>query len=522
MEKKELDKKITEASKSVLSYCMSRTSNRQDAEDLAQDILLEILRSAPSLRNDEAFYGFMWSVAGNVYKHWLRKNSRGQSVELNEIDAVEEFDFDALDKESDVFLLRRELTLLDEKHRKATILYYIENKSCSEISEVLSVSESMVKYLLFKSRKILKEGMNMERNYGVQSYNPKGLSVQFLGNGKNRYWRLAQRIAPQNILFACYNDKLTAEQISLEIGVSLPYIEEDIQILAEHELLLKDGNKYYTNILIFTNELVAEIDRKTNGLRTVIAEKVKAAVTESEEKIRAIGFGGADMSKSAFEWQMTCVLLYDAIVEKLESKLEIEMPVDKFGDKCFVWGVETGDASLFNYDYTFGISTVIGSKGGYIRFMDFMNISGDTVHAYFDNANANVFLEIAGEETGVFSDNDRVLVAEMVKRGYVLNKDGKFSVNAPVFTEKQHNELMQILGNASDEIVNYAEKLLKDVEKIIKNHIPVHLKKLAGGMAYIRMFEDAVAAPVGMLCKEGFLAKHDNADILPTTYAVLK
>ena len=80
-------------------------------------------------------------------------------------------DIEGISEEEDsaLFLLRRELALLAEKYRKAVVLYYIESKSCLEISDCLGISESMVKYLLFKSRQILKEGMRMERNYGRQS-----------------------------------------------------------------------------------------------------------------------------------------------------------------------------------------------------------------------------------------------------------------------------------------------------------------------------------------------------------------
>lgn len=94
----------------------------------------------------------------------------------------------------------------------------------------------------------------MERNYGQQSYNPKGLSLLFWGNGANRYYHLCDSKISQNILFACYNDKLSAEQISLEIGVSLPYMEDKLAELCEYELLKKDGNRYYTNIVIFTRD----------------------------------------------------------------------------------------------------------------------------------------------------------------------------------------------------------------------------------------------------------------------------
>ena len=167
----ELHEKIAEASKTIFSYCMAKTPTREEAEDLSQDILYELIRSAANIRDDKAFYAFMWGVAGNVYKQWYRKKLKNKTCELTDDIPTEEPIWE--DDNSDIYLLRRELTLLSEKYRKATILYYIEKRSCSEISSALAIPESTVKYLLFKSRKILKEGMNMERNLGELSYNPK-------------------------------------------------------------------------------------------------------------------------------------------------------------------------------------------------------------------------------------------------------------------------------------------------------------------------------------------------------------
>lgn len=179
MDKQELDAKIGEITKTLLSYCIARTSDRFEAEDLAHDIILEIYKSAGNIRNIDAIYGFMWAIAGNVYKQWCKGKVKNKEFVLTDDlpDVAELSDED----HSVLYLLRRELTLLSEKYRKAVVLYYIEHKSCSEISDCLRVSESMVKYLLFKSRQILKEGMSMERNYGMQSYNPKGLTILFWG-----------------------------------------------------------------------------------------------------------------------------------------------------------------------------------------------------------------------------------------------------------------------------------------------------------------------------------------------------
>ena len=76
MDKQELDLKIEEIAKSILSYCTARTSNYFEAEDLAQDIIVEIYKSAGNLRNADAFYGFMWAIAGNVYKQWCRDKAK--------------------------------------------------------------------------------------------------------------------------------------------------------------------------------------------------------------------------------------------------------------------------------------------------------------------------------------------------------------------------------------------------------------------------------------------------------------
>ena len=521
MDKQELDAKVEEMAKALLSYCSARTSDFFEAEDLAHDIILEIYKSANNIRNDDAVYGFMWAVAGNVYKQWCKSKAKNKECELtDELPDVAEL---PIEDDSALYLLRRELTLLSEKYRKAVVLYYIENKSCSEISNRLSISESMVKYLLFKSRQILKEGMSMERNYGQQSYNPKGLSLLFWGSGAERYYHLCDSKISQNILFACYNDKLSAEQISLEIGVSLPYMEDKLAELCECELLKKDGNRYYTNIVIFTRDFANEVNTKTSELREKIADLLTASVTEHEKEVREIGFFGADMPSNAFAWQMVSFILYYAVIIILQNKIRIVYPKDKFGTECFIWGTENGEQNSRESEFCFGVADVINNIGDYVQFMDFP-INGEMVHHYcFNRQNVtNVFLDIAKGNTAHFSDNDRALAADMVRKGYVISNDKGLFVNAPVFTREQHDALRNIFADTAIQIADDAEKLMETVIKILKNHVPVHLKKLAKDMAYLRLFEDAISAPVAILYDRKYLLPYNGDGILPTTYVILK
>lgn len=521
MEKYELDTKMAETAKSIMSYCVARTPNYFEAEDLAQEIIVEIYKSVGSLRKAEAFYGFMWAVAGNVYKKWYRGKVKRKECELHENLRAEAFIYD--DDKSEIYRLRRELSLLAEKYRRAVILYYIENKSCVEISKILSISESMVKYLLFKSRQLLKEGINMERNYGEQSYNPKGMSLLFWGNGVNRYYHLCDSKISQNILFACYNDKLSAEQISLEIGVALPYMEDTLKELHDYELIKKDGNRYYTNIVIFTKDFSKEVLLKTAELRKNIAQKMIKAISENETTVRNIGFFGADMNNNSFAWQMVSFVLYYAVIETLQNKIKVVYPKDKFGTECFIWGAENCEMNFWNSHFGFGISNMSNNNGDYIQFMDFP-INGEMVHQYYFNRQdaANVFLDIAKGNTKQFNENDKAVVADMVRKGYVVSDGKGLSVNVPVFTNKQHQKLKKIFANTAVEIANEAEKLMDSVVQILKNHIPVHLKKSAKDMAYLRLFEDAISAPVATLFERRYLLPYNGDSFLPTTYVILK
>ena len=134
----------------------------------------------------------------------------------------------------------------------------------------------------------------------------------------------------------------------------------------------------------------------------------------------------------------------------------------------------------------------------------------------------NVFLDIAKGAAAQFSENDQALAADMIRKGYVIsNEDGLF-VNAPVFTKGQHDAVKNIFADTADQIADEAEKLMETVTKILKDHIPVHLKKFAREMAYLRLFEDAIAAPAAILYDRKFLLRYNGNGMLPTTYVILK
>ena len=154
MEQKQISALVEENMKTIFAYSLSRVSHKEDAEDLAGDIILAILQSAPRIRDDNAFFGYIWGIAANTYKKYLRRKSRVLFEEPGEeLPAEDDFTREIL-KAEEHNALRRELALLSREYRECTIAYYFDGLSCAETASRLHISLEMVKYYLFKTRKI--------------------------------------------------------------------------------------------------------------------------------------------------------------------------------------------------------------------------------------------------------------------------------------------------------------------------------------------------------------------------------
>lgn len=73
MTKKQIETIIQENMQKIYLYCVKRLENTVAAQDVASDIILEMLRSYRRIQSDEAVYGYMWRVANNLCKNYWRK-----------------------------------------------------------------------------------------------------------------------------------------------------------------------------------------------------------------------------------------------------------------------------------------------------------------------------------------------------------------------------------------------------------------------------------------------------------------
>jgi len=290
-------------------FCLKKTGDSYEAEDLTQDIALNVLTAIHGGVIPESFSGWVWQIARNRYSRWAaRKHKSGDSVTGSDI-----ADLEIADESDDILgemihaeemnLLRRELAFISGEYRNIVTAFYLEDRSIRDIAATLSLPESAVKQRLYRARKILKEGMNMAREFGKKSYKPENISFCSGGSHPSGLpWSVVRRKIPKNILLQANNNPSTLEELSIELGIALPYMEEEVEILHKATLLEKEGDKYVTNFFILDKECREAV---YNTLRRGSKERSRLLAEIIEDNlpaIRALGIAADHITDNELKW----------------------------------------------------------------------------------------------------------------------------------------------------------------------------------------------------------------------------
>ena len=410
MEQEKISALVEENMKTIFAYALSRVSHREDAEDLAGDIILAILKSAPKIRDDNAFFGYIWAIAANTYKKYLRGKSRLHYEELGE-EAADDRDFiqDILQDEQ-FSTLRRELALLSREYRECTVAYYFEGLSCAQTAAKLHISLEMVKYYLFKTRKILREGINMEREFGTKSYQPAkfDFSIIFKGTANMEYQRLFDRKLPGNILVSTYHTPMTIRQLAIELGVASVYLEDEIALLEQYRLLTAlPGGRYQARLILFTEEYMEEFFRTAEKSFLTDVRNILRGGTEKLPELRKLQFAGSDLEDNRLLWDLLFQMISEGWRLFKAGRTEVFREDEPFGgDVCY------GSTFAFGDDHpcwTNAFAGYCGMRCGYAAsFADYGILPGK--NRYTSHVN-----EIDSSLEAVLAGNTRAIVPVVSK-----------------------------------------------------------------------------------------------------------
>ncbi len=149
----------------VFTLILRFTDNREDAEELAQDVFIKAYRSLADFRGDSKFSTWLFTITRTTCLSFLRKkkldtisldNERtGLQVENRESG----FSANGIEQKSRHFMLNQAINMLSQDDAQVLNLFYKGDQSLEEIGRIMRLDPNTVKVKLHRARQRLKDKM---------------------------------------------------------------------------------------------------------------------------------------------------------------------------------------------------------------------------------------------------------------------------------------------------------------------------------------------------------------------------
>ncbi len=144
----------------IFTIALKIVRNREDAEEIAQDVFVKVYQSLVTFKKESKFSTWLYRIVYNAAISKTRKKNL-ETTNIN-YDIVESYSEDEinvnlnrLDDDEQKKIINTVLKKLNPEDYLLVTLYYFEEKSVDEISEIANISQSNVKVKLFRTRKKL-------------------------------------------------------------------------------------------------------------------------------------------------------------------------------------------------------------------------------------------------------------------------------------------------------------------------------------------------------------------------------
>jgi len=148
----------------IFNVCFRMLGNRQEAEDITQDVFFQVYRSASRFRSESKLSFWLYRIAMNLCLNYQKKKRRARWFSLDVLfESSQENTKDtpgSPDNRPDVLLEKSEkermvqqaINSLPKQQRVAVILHRYEGLSYQEIAEVMACSVSSVESRLHRAK----------------------------------------------------------------------------------------------------------------------------------------------------------------------------------------------------------------------------------------------------------------------------------------------------------------------------------------------------------------------------------
>lgn len=152
----------------VYNAILNRIQDVKDAEEITQDVFIDVFRRPEAFRGDAAVSTWLYRIAMNKCVDHLRKKMRRNKWNISGWWKLSEKDNEpvaddffhpgiAAENKEKASILFKAMRQLPERQHTAWVLSEMDDRSYKEISEIMQLSVSSVESLLFRARQNLKK-----------------------------------------------------------------------------------------------------------------------------------------------------------------------------------------------------------------------------------------------------------------------------------------------------------------------------------------------------------------------------
>lgn len=163
--------------KFILDCCLRLCKDKNDAQDLRQEVYMKALRFCDGYQEGTNMKGWLVSIAKNTYINRFKK--KGKSVEVSvesiadPVDYADYIDTEDMDRKPDATAFSEELVSaiesLDLDYKNIAILVDVYGYNYKEVAEMKGMPEGTIKSRLFRARGILREKLAEKAStYGLR------------------------------------------------------------------------------------------------------------------------------------------------------------------------------------------------------------------------------------------------------------------------------------------------------------------------------------------------------------------
>ena len=131
--------------KQVYSLIFKMVLNREDAEDLTQNVFIKVYQKLDSFRGDSNIFSWIYRIAYNEAMDFHRVNKKSRTLKEEYVLSVKHGDISTFDEVKAWEKLHKAINTLPTRQAEVFIMRYLENLSYEDMAEKTQISVSALK-----------------------------------------------------------------------------------------------------------------------------------------------------------------------------------------------------------------------------------------------------------------------------------------------------------------------------------------------------------------------------------------